>query len=134
MDTVTILKALAEGVDPHSGKAFPADSAYQHPATVRALYRAIEVLGHGTAVPATAPIAAKPPRPVPSNAGKPWSEDDDTRLINAFDAGESVTAIALAHGRSRFAIEARLARFNRVPMPAGLRQPAAPATATAAHA
>jgi hypothetical protein len=38
-----------------------------------------------------------------------------------FDAGESIDALAAAHGRSRLAIEARLARFGRVPMPAGVR-------------
>jgi LmbE family N-acetylglucosaminyl deacetylase len=129
---LTILKALAAGVDPHTGQVFPTDSVYQHADTVRALYRAIEALNSAATPAATAlsvvnPVTTKPTkpsRPAPGNAGKPWTEADDTKLLADFDSGESVTALALAHGRSRFAIEARLARFQRIPMPSGLRQPA----------
>ena len=32
-----LLNTLAQGIDPHSGESFPADSPYQHPDTVRAL-------------------------------------------------------------------------------------------------
>ena len=31
-----LLNTLAQGIDPHSGESFPADSPYQHPDTVRA--------------------------------------------------------------------------------------------------
>ena len=35
-----ILNALANGVHPATGEVFAADSAYQHPDTVRALFEA----------------------------------------------------------------------------------------------
>lgn len=63
----------------------------------------------------------KPARPLLSNAGKPWSTEEDERLVAEFDAGETIAALATDHGRSRIAIEARLAKFGKVPMPAGAR-------------
>lgn len=130
-----ILRALAQGNDPYSGAPLPALGPYQHPDTVRALFAAIASLERANAVPPSRGPATGPARTAPSratsnssshprdNAGKPWSPEDDTRLLAAFDAGETVATIAQAHARSRFAIEARLARFDRVPPPAGLRQP-----------
>ncbi len=128
-----ILKALAEGVDPATGERFAADLPWQRADTVRALYCAIAAL-EALAAPATAPAAARPARSGRGNAGKPWSKEEDERLVASFDAGQSVESLAEAHGRSRFAIEARLARYGKVPMPTGLRiagtpraaQPAAP--------
>jgi len=64
-----IIQALAQGIDPHSGEAFPTDSPYQHPDTVRALFQAVQAL--------TEPSAARPrpatPHGAPTNAGKPWT-------------------------------------------------------------
>jgi hypothetical protein len=60
-------------------------------------------------------------RPAAGNSGKPWAKDEDERLLGAFDRGQSIDDLAGAHSRSRLAIEARLARFGRVPMPAGVR-------------
>jgi hypothetical protein len=110
------LQALANGTDPLTGAAFPADSPYQHPDNVRALYHAIRALEAG---------ANRPKRPAspnqPSNSGKPWSSREDTQLVSAFDAGQPMEALAVTHGRSRFAIEARLAKLGKIPMPAGVR-------------
>jgi hypothetical protein len=113
---LSILKTLAEGIDPATGERFPAGTPWQHADTVRALYRAIAALE----APAR-PARAAAQRPGAGNAGKPWSKEEDERLVASFEAGQTVDALAEAHGRSRFAIEARLARFGRVPMPAGLR-------------
>lgn len=112
---LAILKALAEGVDPVTGERFPADTPWQRADTVRALHRAVAALGS----PAAA--AARPAPAGRGNAGKPWSKEEDERLVAGFEAGQAVEALAETHGRSRFAIEARLARFGKVPMPTGLR-------------
>jgi hypothetical protein len=124
---LAILKALAEGIDPATGEHFAADTPWQRADTVRALYRAVAAL--------EAPVAAPEPaakRPAPAgrgNAGKPWSREEDERLTAGFDAGQTVEALAEAHGRSRFAIEARLARYGKVPMPTGLRIAGSPRAA-----
>jgi hypothetical protein len=74
---------------------------------------------------AGAPLAsavASPRRGAPApRSGKPWSSEEDEKLLAGFDAGETIPALAADHGRSRIAIEARLAKFGKVPMPAGVR-------------
>jgi hypothetical protein len=111
-----ILQNLSNGNDPFTGKSFPADSLYQHPDVVRALFQAVRAMEG--AVAAQKRQAA---RPVGGNSGKSWAKDEDERLLDAFDRGQSIDDLARTHERSRLAIEARLARFGRVPMPAGVR-------------
>ena len=131
-----ILKTLADGIDPGTGEALPAASAYQHPDAVRALFVAIRAL---ETPEATAKRSAPAPRSSAGNSGKPWSKEEDEQLLSAFDGGQPTEAIAETHGRSKIAIEARLAKFGRMPMPAGIRGSTAPHAAEpharyAAHA
>jgi LmbE family N-acetylglucosaminyl deacetylase len=124
------LQALANGTDPVTGTIFPADSPYQHPDTVRALYHAIRALEtRSLETRSLETDASKPKQPArnpPGNSGKPWSPDEDAQLVSAFAAGQSMEALAATHGRTRFAIEARLAKLGKVPMPAGMRGSRAP--------
>jgi hypothetical protein len=165
---LAVLANLADGIDPASGTAFPADSPYQHPETVRALFLAIRRLeaarsagtsmaarSAGTSMAARSagtstaagsagvPTGAgssdvrtaagcgptEPPRagrkPSASgdaaskggNAGKAWTAEEDQRLAAAFDAGSDIDALTKLHGRSRLALEIRLAKLGRLPMP-----------------
>ena len=109
----TIIAALANGVDPLTGKAFAADSPYQTPEIVRALYMAAQALD-----------AKVNPRPRaksdgPANAGKAWNEDEDRRLLMQFDNGQSVQELARSHGRTVAGIQARLERHGRAQPQAG---------------
>lgn len=127
--TLKILNALAQGVHPASGEKFAADSPYQHPDTVRALFEAIRALeGAGATRNAAAPVreGGSPT----SGAGARWSEEEEQRLAAAFDAGKSVEEIARTHARSRAAIEARLVKLGKLDASAvttPLRYPAKPA-------
>ncbi len=102
-----ILQTLALGIDPHSGAAFPADSPYQHPDTVRALFQALQALNEP-------PPSRTARQPTPANAGKPWADDEDKTLAERFDAGRSLAELAREHGRSRAAIQARLVRLGKI--------------------
>lgn len=117
--TIEILKALAEGIDPGTGEHYPAGSAYQHPDTVRALFAAIRGLENAAPRPAKtdAPQPDKSGRPAPENAGRPWSQEEDSRLGQAYDSGKSVEELAQMHKRSKWAIESRLARMGKIPAP-----------------
>ena len=116
-----ILQQLADGTDPHTGKAFGADSPYQHPDTVRALFVALRALDAPAAAPAGKQRTATPAENAPSNSGKPWSDDEDKALAAAFDAGKQILELATAHQRSRFAIEVRLAKLGKIEQPANMR-------------
>ena len=114
-----IIQQLANGIHPHTGEIFAADSAYQHPDTVRALFVAARAL---ETPPAGKPRAAAPGNEAaPQNSGKPWAAEEDEALAHAFDAGKQIPELAIQHQRSRFAIETRLAKLGKIAPPANMR-------------
>lgn len=106
-EALAIVRSLANGVDPMSGEVFPADSAYQRPQTVRALYQGAEALERQAR---SQRLRAQQP----AKTGEPWSEDEDRRLLAAFDAGRSLEELATAHERSKSGIRARLLKYGRL--------------------
>jgi len=108
-----ILNALANGVHPATGEKFAADSPYQHPDTVRALFEAMHAVESGGAAP-PAPAPERRPALPQSGSGSRWSPEEEQRLASAFDAGRTVDELARAHGRSRAGIEARLVRLGKL--------------------
>jgi len=137
-----ILKTLADGIDPASGEQFADDSPYQRPNTVRALYWAVQMLEHcapeqpeaAPEQPSAKPQPGKPVKPraegTRANAGRPWTSEEEAQLGQAFDSGRTLDELAQTHQRSRWAIEARLAKLGKIPEPpAGLRFPIRPPAA-----
>jgi len=103
---LSIVTALANGVNPQTGEAFPGDSPYQSAEIVRALFVAIRAM-QGKTTNRRRPDA-------PANAGKPWSEAEDDELLQAFDEGTEIAAIAQAHARTPMGIQARLEKHGRL--------------------
>ena len=104
----SIVAALANGVDPLTGKAFAADSPYQAPDIVRALFLAAQALD------GRLQTRARPKGDLPANAGKPWNDEEDRRLLNQFDNGLSIQDLARTHARTVAGIQARLERHGRL--------------------
>src|SRR5688572_788621 len=107
-----ILNALANGVHPATGEVFAADSAYQHPDTVRALFEAVRAMEGGRAAQ-----RADGPRnnaDMPANTFVRWTEEEEERLAAGFDAGRTSAELAKLHNRSRAAIEARLLKMGKI--------------------
>ncbi len=75
-----ILKSLAAGVDPGDGASMPADGPLQSPDVVRALFMAAETLEARTRM-------SRRNANLPRNAGRPWSREEDDRLLAGFDGG-----------------------------------------------
>ena len=96
-----ILQQLADGIDPHTGQIFGADSPYQHPDTVRALFLALRELGGAEAAVAPVQLPAKSRAAAstnpPANSGKPWSDEEDRALAAGFDSGKKIPEIGRAH-------------------------------------
>lgn len=115
---LTIVSALANGVNPLTGEVFAIDSPYQSADVVRALYLAVRGLEAAARRRARAPVEP------PSNAGKPWTADEDERLLDGFDAGRSLVELAQAHARTAAGIQARLEKHGRLQPQPGLRAPA----------
>jgi hypothetical protein len=104
---LAILSTLANGVNPLTGEVFPSDSPYQTADVVRALFLASSLLES----------RAKPkPRTtvLPGNAGKPWSTEEDQKLLQEFDRGATTATLAQTHGRTPAGIQARLEKHGRL--------------------
>lgn len=102
-----ILKSLAAGVSPDDGSSLPAGTPLQSPDVVRALFLAADSLEARTRL-------ARRNANLPRNAGKPWSQEEDERLLSAFDGGATIDVVAAAHERTRAGIEARLVKHGRL--------------------
>ncbi|MES2562765.1 MAG: hypothetical protein V4637_08560 [Pseudomonadota bacterium] len=109
---VRILHALANGIHPATGEVFAADSPYQHPDTVRALFEAMRVMRANAPLPA--PTGESNPPAASVNPFVRWTPEEEERLAIAFDSGKTSAALAKLHNRSRAAIEARLLKLGKI--------------------
>jgi hypothetical protein len=107
VQALAVVRSLANGVDPESGEVFPPESAYQRPQVVRALYEA------ATALERIERFDRRRSQ-MPAKTGEPWTEDEDRRLLAAFDAGRALQELAAAHERTMGAVRARLLKYGRV--------------------
>ena len=104
---LAVVRSLANGVDPESGEVFPPESAYQRPQVVRALYEAATALER-------AERFERRKAQLPAKTGEPWTEDEDRKLLAAFDAGRALQELAAAHERTMGAVRARLLKYGRI--------------------
>ena len=94
----TIIRSLADGVDPTTGEVLSNESVFNKPEVIRALYTIWEE---------TIPKQVQPLKPY-RNAGKPCSEVEDDKLREEFSEKIKIADIAKKHGRTYGAIESRL--------------------------
>ena len=104
---LAVVRSLANGVDPESGEIFPPESAYQRPLVVRALYEAAAALERMERF-------QRRKSQLPQKTGEPWSEEEDRRLLAAFDSGRALQELAAAHERTMNAVRARLLKYGRI--------------------
>jgi len=104
---LAVVRSLANGVDPESGEVFPPESAYQRPLVVRALYEAAAALERMERF-------ERRKAQLPQKTGEPWTEDEDRRLLAAFDSGRALQELAAAHERTMGAVRARLLKYGRI--------------------
>ncbi len=104
---LVVVRSLANGVDPESGEIFPPESAYQRQQIVRALYEA------ATALERVERFERRKAQ-MPAKTGEAWSEDEDRKLLAAFDAGRALQELAAAHERTMGAVRARLLKYGRI--------------------
>jgi len=100
-----ILKTLIEGREPGSLEPLPAGSVAHRADVLRALFAAVAALER-------VEVRTRRRAALPDNTGRTWSAEEDSRLVMAFKAGETPTAIAERHSRTLRAIEARLQRMG----------------------
>lgn len=104
---LVIVRSLANGVDPDNGEIFAPQSPYQRPQVVRALYQAAICMERIERFD-------RRRKTMPAKTGTAWTEDDDRRLLAAFDAGRALQELAAAHERTMGAVRARLLKYGRL--------------------
>ena len=111
------VNTLAQGIDPTTGEVFSAESPYNDPEVIRALFSILEFVKNPT----------RPRRSVeerrqenievgrPKNSGLPWTEEDRALIKSGFQEGIAVGKLAATLGRSSGAIVAEIIRQDLVP-------------------
>lgn len=102
-----IVRALADGVNPMTGEAYPEHSPYAEPRTLRALFAAVDVLEKEVE-------RGRRRERLPANFGKPWTEGEDEVLLSEFDAGSSLSVIASKHQRTQSSVRLRLEKLGKI--------------------
>ncbi len=105
--SLAIIRALADGVDPHTGEELSADSPYQHPQTIRALFVAAEALEH-------IQKSNDKQQQLPGHAGNAWTDEEDQRLVSTFKSGNTIKQLAEEHQRTEGAIRSRLVKHGLI--------------------
>ena len=97
-----LLSTLADGMDPFTGELLPQNHVCNQPEMIRALHEILNAL------------PSQKRKDLPRNAGKPWTDIEEEKLLDEFDAGMTISAIAKEHGRSKGAIESRLVYLGKM--------------------
>lgn len=99
-----LLEYLADGVDPFTGEKLPKDCICNQGDVVRAFHCILQELDK---------VQKKKKRPLPENAGKPWSQEDEQRLLLLFESGSSIQQLTTYFKRTRGSIIARLTQLGK---------------------
>lgn len=110
---LSIIRPLAEGVDPVSGEELAEHSPCQHPCVVRALIQALAALESENE-------RGRWRKDWPQDTGMAWSEEEQS-LADGYDRGTPVKELADQRERSVVAIEARLVPLGKTPANVGFR-------------
>ena len=107
-----IVKTLAQGVDPTTGKAFAPDSPYNEPEIIRALFTVHDFVRQARKPRMSAEEKRQENLDLgrPRNYGMPWTDDARSQVAKGFEGGETIEGLATTHERTQGAIRAELIR------------------------
>lgn len=106
-EALEVIKLLSDGIDPETGELLTDNHIFNNPKVIRSLFVAIKALEHSIKTNRRRKL-------LPENAGKPWTEDEDSQLIEEFDKGENMAQLSKHHLRTKGAITARLVRLGKI--------------------
>jgi hypothetical protein len=106
-EALAVIRKLADGMHPETGDVLDRDCLYRHPQAVRALHRAAGALEFQQE-------RERARRFLPSNAGKPWSNQEEAEVCDEIRRGLGFTDIAKNHNRTVGSIVARLVRLGTI--------------------
>lgn len=93
----SIVHGLANGIDPITGEILPAQSPYNHPDVIRALFQSLQWQPKARKVKRT--LAQKQQenleKGLPKNFGLPWSEKDIAQVLEQYKGNVEIDRIAV---------------------------------------
>ena len=106
-EALTIMRALADGVNPETGEVLAVDAVYQYLPVVRALHRSVRALEY---------VAERErSRQTPAvSAGRSWSRAEDAQVCEELRRGIDFHQIAKTHNRTIGSIIARLVKLGKI--------------------
>jgi hypothetical protein len=110
------VEILAQGVDPTTGEAFAADSPYNEPQIIRALFTVHEFVRRARKPPMSADERRQENVELgrPRNYGLPWTDEARAQVATAFQEGKPIAELAATLERTQGAIQAELIRQGLV--------------------
>jgi len=101
---ISIIRSLADGLNPTTAEALDPNSVCRQPECVKALNRALAAL-----------ISQQErEKNRPGNAGRSWSRTEDQQVCEELRLGKDINEMAKAHNRTVPAIAARLVKLGKV--------------------
>ena len=113
----SIVKKLAEGVDPNTGEVFAPDSPYNEPRIIRALFTVHDFVRQARKPRMSADEKRQENLDLgrPRNYGMPWTDDARSQVAKGFEDEKTVEELATTHERTQGAIRAELIRQGLLP-------------------
>jgi hypothetical protein len=108
----SIVKTLAQGVDPNTGEFFAPDSPYNQPRIIRALFTVHESVRQARKPRMSADEKRQENLDLgrPRNYGLPWTDDARSQVAMGFEDGKTIEELATTLERTQGAIRAELIR------------------------
>jgi hypothetical protein len=103
-EALTIMRALASGMNPETGEKLEAESICRRPQIVKVLNRALGALLQ---------LEQREQRK-PAQAGRYWSREEDTQVCAEVRRGIDFHEIAKSHNRTVPSIVARLVKLGEI--------------------
>jgi hypothetical protein len=112
----SIVKTLAQGVDPNTGEVFAPDSPYNQPKVIRALFTVHDFVRQARKPRMSADEKRQENLDLgrPGNYGLPWKDDDRSQVATGFEEGKTIEELATTLERTQGAIRAELIRQGLV--------------------
>ena len=106
-EAMNIIQALINGINPLSDEPLPDNSLYLNSDIQRALQAAIPALESKIRYDERKAC-------LPTNAGKPWTKEEDKQLADAFESGDSIAILVEQHERTKGSINSRLIKLGKI--------------------
>lgn len=103
---VTIIEALANGIDPITGEMLPDNSPYNQPEVIRALFQVTKLIPKVKKSKRTTEQKQQEnlEKGLPKNFGLAWLEDDINSVINQYKSNITIDDIAEEQARKSSSI------------------------------